>query len=75
MTKLLEGKTLLVTGASAGIGRAAAVGAARHGADVGINYSRDDAGAEGDLVGGQTVRIAGAVEVLLVPAKQFRRGS
>ncbi|WP_033072897.1 SDR family NAD(P)-dependent oxidoreductase [Sphingopyxis sp. MWB1] len=46
MTNLLEGKTLLVTGASAGIGRAAAIGAARHGADVGINYSRDDAGAE-----------------------------
>lgn len=44
--KLLEGKTVLVTGASAGIGRAAAIGAARHGADVAINYSRDVAGAE-----------------------------
>jgi len=44
--KLLEGKTVLVTGASAGIGRAAAIGAARHGADVAINYSRDTAGAE-----------------------------
>lgn len=42
---LLEGKTVLVTGASAGIGYAAAVGAARHGADVAINYHRDDAGA------------------------------
>ena len=29
MTRLLEGKTVLVTGASAGIGRAAAIGAAR----------------------------------------------
>lgn len=46
MTKLLEGKTILVTGASAGIGRAAAIGAARHGADVVINFSRDAAGAQ-----------------------------
>lgn len=44
--KLLEGKTVLVTGASGGIGRAAAIGAAQHGADVAINYHRDDAGAE-----------------------------
>jgi L-rhamnose 1-dehydrogenase len=43
--RLLEGKTVLVTGASAGIGRAAAVGAARHGADVAINFSRDEQGA------------------------------
>jgi L-rhamnose 1-dehydrogenase len=45
LVKLLEGKTVLVTGASAGIGRAAAIGAARHGADVAINFSRDEAGA------------------------------
>lgn len=43
--KLLEGKTVLVTGASTGIGRAAAIGAAQHGADVAINFHRDDAGA------------------------------
>jgi L-rhamnose 1-dehydrogenase len=46
LVKLLQGKTVLVTGASAGIGRAAAIGAARHGADVAINFSRDVAGAD-----------------------------
>ena len=43
---LLEGKKVLVTGASAGIGRAAAIGAARHGADVAINYVGNDAAAQ-----------------------------
>ena len=42
---LLEGKTFLVTGGSAGIGAAAAVGAARAGANVAINYSGNEAGA------------------------------
>ncbi|UZK64677.1 SDR family NAD(P)-dependent oxidoreductase [Sphingomonas sp. M1-B02] len=44
--KLLEGKTVLVTGASTGIGRAAAIGAAQAGADVAINYHSRDADAE-----------------------------
>ena len=43
---LLENKTVLVTGASAGIGRAVAVGCAKHGANVAINFARDTAGAE-----------------------------
>ena len=43
---LLAGKTVLVTGASAGIGRAVAIGCARHGADVALNFARDVAGAE-----------------------------
>ncbi len=43
---LLQGKRVLVTGASAGIGRAVAIGCARHGADVAINYARDTEGAE-----------------------------
>lgn len=42
---LLEGKTVLVTGASRGIGRATAIEAARQGADVAINTFRDDAAA------------------------------
>lgn len=44
--RLLEDKVVLVTGASAGIGRATAIAAARHGADVAINYLGDDAPAE-----------------------------
>lgn len=43
---LLEGKTVLVTGASAGIGRAIAIGCARQGADVAINYLSGDSDAE-----------------------------
>jgi len=40
--KLFEGKTVLVTGGSTGIGRAAATGAAQHGANVAINYVSSD---------------------------------
>jgi len=42
---LLKDKVVLVTGASGGIGKAAAIGAAQHGADVAINYHSDEAGA------------------------------
>lgn len=35
---LLEGRTVIVTGASRGIGRALAIGCAREGADVVVNY-------------------------------------
>ena len=40
---LLDGKVLLVTGGNAGIGRAVAIGAARAGADVAINYLENEA--------------------------------
>jgi 3-oxoacyl-[acyl-carrier protein] reductase len=42
----LTGKNALITGASSGIGRAAAVALAECGADIGINYFRNQTGAE-----------------------------
>ncbi len=42
----LSGLTVLVTGASSGIGRAIAVAAARAGADVGLTYSANKDGAQ-----------------------------
>lgn len=42
----LPGKTVLITGASKGIGRALALGCAREGADLILNYNSDRSGAE-----------------------------
>ena len=42
---MLSGKTALVTGASRGIGKAIAVEFAKQGADVIVNYSKDEKGA------------------------------
>jgi L-rhamnose 1-dehydrogenase len=63
---LLEGKAVLVTGASAGIGRATAMAAARHGADVAINFlgSEDKAAscvAAITALGRKAVAVAGDV--------------
>jgi len=44
--KRLSGKTVLITGASKGIGKAIAIGCAREGASVIVNYNSDRAGAE-----------------------------
>src|SRR6202023_1966000 len=44
--RVLVGQKALVTGASKGLGRAMAIGFARAGADVLVNYSTDLAGAE-----------------------------
>ncbi len=46
MKPRLENKVVLVTGASKGIGRALAIGCAREGADIVLNYNSDKAGAE-----------------------------
>ena len=53
---LLKDKVVLVTGASQGIGKAIAIGCAQHGADVGINFARDEAGAA-DEAGVQPVAL------------------
>ena len=45
----LSGKTILVTGASRGIGRGIAIELAKRGATIAINYSKDDLGAEKTL--------------------------
>jgi L-rhamnose 1-dehydrogenase len=63
---LLKGKVALVTGASAGIGRAVAIGAAKQGADVAINYNSDDAGAascvaEIEALGRRAIAVKGDV--------------
>ena len=38
---LLQGKRVLITGATRGIGRATALNCAAHGADIGINGFQD----------------------------------
>lgn len=63
---LLSNKVIAVTGASAGIGRAIAIGAAREGADVAINYRSDDEGArsavaEIEALGRKAVAVKGDV--------------
>jgi len=63
---LLLGKKVLVTGASAGIGRAVAIGCARHGADVALNYLGESSGADSavaeiEALGRMAVAIQGDV--------------
>jgi 3-oxoacyl-[acyl-carrier protein] reductase len=64
----LDGKIVLVTGASSGIGRAIAVGCAREGADLAVTYRGNAEGAEDTA---QTIRSLGRrAEVLKVDISQ-----
>jgi L-rhamnose 1-dehydrogenase len=71
---LLKDKVVLVTGASGGIGKAAAIGCAQHGADVAINYHADEAGAadavrEIEALGRRAIAVKGDVaEAASAPA-------
>jgi NAD(P)-dependent dehydrogenase (short-subunit alcohol dehydrogenase family) len=62
----MSGKTILITGASRGIGRAAALLAGRRGWSVGVNYVKDEAGAQAVVkeiqrAGGRAVAVHGDV--------------
>lgn len=72
---LLEGKRVLITGASRGIGRAIAVECARHGADLALNWFRDRMGidstvAELESLGARAIEVEGDV-ALAESAEQF----
>jgi 3-oxoacyl-[acyl-carrier protein] reductase len=61
---MLDGKNVIVTGSGRGLGRAIALHAARHGACVGINYLRSEAGA---VELRDQIKASGAPESVLLP--------
>jgi len=66
---ILEGQVVLITGASSGIGRATAEAMAREGARVGVNYLKNQEGAEEAV---EVIRKAGG-EALAIRADVTRR--
>jgi NAD(P)-dependent dehydrogenase (short-subunit alcohol dehydrogenase family) len=68
MSRLLAGKTVLITGAAKRIGRALALAFAHHGADVAITWSTSEAEAE------DTVRALAALDVQAMSARCDLRG-
>lgn len=67
MIPVLSGRTALVTGGGRGIGRAVALGLAADGAEVVVNYRRDEVAAAETVraiegLGGRAVAIAGSVD-------------
>jgi glucose 1-dehydrogenase len=75
---LLRGQKAIVTGASSGIGRAIAIALGHAGADVAINYSRDEKGAsatgeETRRCGSQTMILQGDVSRESDVQAMFRR--
>ena len=64
----LQGKNVLITGASSGIGRAIAIRFAREGANVAINHYKDAEQAEITRQMVRSVRTAGAGQEMLVEA-------
>jgi 3-oxoacyl-[acyl-carrier protein] reductase len=67
---LFKDQVVLITGASSGIGRATAEAMAREGARVGVNYCKNQAGAE---EAAETIRRAGG-EALTIGADVTRNG-
>ncbi len=74
----LKGRVALVTGASRGIGRAIALGLAADGADIAVNYRREDADAERTVaeikaLGRRAVAFKASVDVIEDDAAMIER--